>query len=205
MKMTLYPKTKRIDKQSFQITEKLDGSNIGFFNLNNELIVAQRNNVFKLSELANYRDILYKDLEKFLNKRGKDILSELHPNSGFFGEWIAKGNIKYGNSLDKKLYIFAKANIMGSWENESIEIYNLFLERDLLIYPFKSKVIPEFIGQPALVATLEKVSIPILDKLYDEYVSKVNRKVEGFVIRDRNGTVNKYVRRKGKKLTPHHP
>ena len=45
IKRTLYPKTKRVQyKNRVVITEKLDGSNIGFFKVNGELVIAQRNN-----------------------------------------------------------------------------------------------------------------------------------------------------------------
>ena len=46
IKRTLYPKTKRVQyKNRVVITEKLDGSNIGFFKVNGELVIAQRNNI----------------------------------------------------------------------------------------------------------------------------------------------------------------
>jgi len=47
IKKSLYPKTKRLSKNSKKIvvTEKLDGSNIGFFKLNGELVIATRNNI----------------------------------------------------------------------------------------------------------------------------------------------------------------
>lgn len=53
LKQSLYPKTKRIGKESGEVvlTEKLDGSNIGFFNLNNELLISTRNNVIPYSEI----------------------------------------------------------------------------------------------------------------------------------------------------------
>lgn len=42
-RITLYPKTTRMGKEKSQLTEKLDGSNLGFFKLNNKVYVAQRN------------------------------------------------------------------------------------------------------------------------------------------------------------------
>ena len=53
VKKQLYPKTERY-KQSlkgYQITEKLDGSNLGLGNFNGKLLIAQRNNVFLWDEL----------------------------------------------------------------------------------------------------------------------------------------------------------
>lgn len=42
-RIKLYPKTTRMGKEKSQLTEKLDGSNLGFFKLNNKVYVAQRN------------------------------------------------------------------------------------------------------------------------------------------------------------------
>ncbi|HJJ14176.1 MAG TPA: RNA ligase family protein [Clostridiaceae bacterium] len=54
IKKTLYPKTKRIQyKNRVVITEKLDGSNIGFFKVNGDLIIAQNNNVNKYVRMKN--------------------------------------------------------------------------------------------------------------------------------------------------------
>lgn len=201
---TLYPPTVRIDHPRYQVTEKLDGSNIGFFKLDNELIIATRNYIFTLKELEEVKDMLYKGLYQFLKNNGETLLNKIYDNgSGFFAEWIGQGHICYGNTLDKKVYIFAKANIMGSYKEETLEIYNLFFDRDLLIYPFKEQTIPSFIGQPELVATLPVVTIEKLDELYDEYLAKVNRRVEGFVIMSQSGAVTKYVRYKDGKFGKH--
>lgn len=54
IKKTLYPKTKRVQyKNRVVITEKLDGSNIGFFKINGGLIIAQNNNVNKYVRMKN--------------------------------------------------------------------------------------------------------------------------------------------------------
>lgn len=204
IKQTLYPKTKRIGNPSFQITEKLDGSNIGFFKLDGELLIAQRNYVFKYSEIEQYKGRLYGGLYGFLQEYGERLLEDLFDDgSGFFAEWIGMGQIKYGDALEKRLYIFAKANIRGNYEDETLEVYNIYWDRDLLIYPFASQEIPEYIGLPALVATVESVSIEELDVIYDEYLEVVNRKVEGFVIMGQSGEITKYVRNKGGKVEPH--
>lgn len=62
-KKTLYPKTKRVQfKNRAVITEKLDGSNIGFFKVNGKLLIAQRNNIFTIDELEENKGMLYKGL-----------------------------------------------------------------------------------------------------------------------------------------------
>lgn len=86
-KKKLYGKTERFKMSKIQVTEKLDGSNLGMFNLNDELIIAQRSSIFKLSDLKEMdKSIMYKGLRKFLEDNGEEILKSLHPNSGFFGE-----------------------------------------------------------------------------------------------------------------------
>ena len=63
IKKTLYPKTKRIQfKNRVVITEKLDGSCIGFFKVNGELLIAQRNNIFTINELEENKGMLYQGL-----------------------------------------------------------------------------------------------------------------------------------------------
>lgn len=206
VKTTLYPKTKRIGSSLYQVVEKLDGSNIGFFKLNGSLIVAQRNNLYAIDDIDNIEDldksIMYKGLLEFLSKNGVDLLNSLNESSGFFAEWIGMGQIKYGESLPRKAYIFAKANIKLNDLGE-YEVYNLYWDRSLLIYPFINQEIPAYIGQPALIAEVEDVSIESLNVLYDNYVDKVDRPVEGFVIMSQNGGITKYVRNKRGKLTPH--
>ena len=91
IKKTLYPKTRRVKlKSKVVITEKLDGSNIGFFKVNGELLIAQRNNVFSMSELEDNIQMLYRGLKgwidvngenahplyKFLRKEAKGIFSD---------------------------------------------------------------------------------------------------------------------------------
>ena len=63
IKKTLYPKTKRVlYKNRVTITEKLDGSNIGFFKVKGKLLIAQRNNVFEVDELEDNKGMLYNGL-----------------------------------------------------------------------------------------------------------------------------------------------
>ena len=103
IKKTLYPKTKRVQyKNRVVITEKLDVSNIGFFKVNGELVIAQRNNILLMSELEENKQMLYKGLKSWIDENGEDLKNRLMEGSGLFGEWIGMGKIKYPD-LDKKV------------------------------------------------------------------------------------------------------
>lgn len=98
IKKTLYPKTKRVKfKNRVTITEKLDGSNIGFFKVNGELTIAQRNNIFSLNELDENKQMLYGGLNGWLQENGEDLKNRLIEGSGFFRrmDWNGKNKI-YG-------------------------------------------------------------------------------------------------------------
>ena len=197
IKRTLYPKTKRVQlKNKVVITEKLDGSNIGFFKLNAELIIAQRNYIFKLNEID--KSIAYKGLIGWLEENGEDLKDKLIEGSGFFGEWIGMGKIAYLD-LDKKVYMFAKANITNE-----LEIKNLYYEHELFKYPFENQEFPNYIGIVPVVLEREIYpTVKTLDYEYEKYKKRKNRNVEGFII-TQNNNVNKYVRMKNGKLQAHH-
>lgn len=193
---TLYPKTKRVKLENkVVITEKLDGSNIGFFKVNGELVIAQRNNIFLIGELEENKQKLYRGLMAWLEEHGEDLKNKLIEGSGFFGEWMGMGKLKYPD-LDKKVYMFAKANY------DKGEIKNLYYEHELFKYPFENQQIPEYIG---IVPVVEERSyypnIEELNYIYENY--EVDRNVEGFIIAQ-NNNVSKYVRMKNGKLQDHH-
>lgn len=196
IKKTLYPKTKRAQfKNRVVITEKLDGSNIGFFKVNEELIIAQRNNILSISEIEENKNMLYGGLYGWLKEYGKDLQERLIEGSGFFGEWIGMGKIKYPH-LDKKVYMFAKANY------DKGEIKNLYYEHELFNYPFINQEFPNYIGiVPVVQERKTYPNINTLNYLYTKY--KKNRNVEGFIIMQ-NNQVTKYVRMKNGKLQDHH-
>jgi len=199
IKKTLYGKTPRYNGENAvaRVTEKLDGSNIGFFKLNGELLIAQRNNVLQLSELEEVKDKLYNGLYQWLLDNGEELKDSLHEESGFFGEWIGMGQIKYPD-LDKRVYIFAKANI-----NEELEVRNVYYDSELLLYPFIDEDVPEFVGFVPFVEIFEAYPcIEELDLLYAVYCNTVDRPVEGFVVCYRNA-IKKYVRYKRGKLEDH--
>jgi len=189
MQKTLYPKTQRISDSKIIITEKLDGSNLWIFKLNGEVIIAQRNNVFKLSELNS------KQCYKWLYQRIHENTLCLFEWSWVFWERIWMWNIKY--DFDKRFYIFARARISEDYEVSHIQY-------EYLQYTFNDQIIPDCIW---LVPVVEEVNynptIVDLDILYDEYKEKVWRDVEWFIINNQ-WSIRKYVRYKDWKLTEHH-
>ena len=193
MKKSLYPKTQRIKNEDTIITEKLDGSNLWFFKIGWELIIAQRNNVFKINELT--KENSYKWLKGWLDDN-KDKL-DFCEWSWVFGEWIGIGEISYWESLDKKFYAFAKANI-----DENYDIRNLNYNLEFLKYPFESQMIPSCIGIVPKIEYTDDIWIESLNLLYEFYLKKVNRPVEWFIINN-NNQISKYVRHKNWTLTPH--
>ena len=198
IKKTLYPKTKRVqNKNKVVITEKLDGSNIGFFKVNEELIIAQRNNIIQLSEIEENKQMLYKGLKGWLEENGEDLKDRLIEGSGFFGEWMGMGKIKYPE-LEKKVYMLAKENY------DKGEIKNLYYEHELFKFPFENQEFPEYIGIVPVVEECENFpNVNTLNMYYDLYKNVVERNVEGFIIAQ-NNNVNKYVRMKNGKLEEHH-
>jgi len=196
MKKTLYPKTKRITESKIVITEKLDWSNLWIFNLWWELIIAQRNNVLRLSELNSKN--AYKWLVGWIEENKEEL--KICDWSWVFGEWIWMWKIWYWDTeiSNKRFHIFAKANI-----DKDYEIRNLNYNLDFLQYPFEDQQIPECIWVvPWVIETDNWVSIDYLDDLYDRYKKLVWRRVEWFII-NTSWNITKYVRCKNWKETQH--
>lgn len=200
LKKEIYPKTKRVScaGDKVYITEKIDGSNLVIFKKNDELYIAQRNNIFNFNELEGNSGKLYKGLYQWINDN-KESFEDLHNNSAICGEWIGMGCLKYPvDEFDKRYYMFAKANI-----DDDYNLYNLIYDHNLFIYPFQSQQIPKCMGIVPEVAELNVIpSKEHLDSLYEKYVNKVNRNVEGFVVNYKN-IISKYVRMKNGKLSEH--
>lgn len=198
LKKEIYPKTPRIKElgETFYLTEKLDGSNLTFFKKNSKLHIALRSNIITLDEIEDNKKLLYKGLYQWLKDNGQTLENKLNETSAICGEWLGQGNIKYNQEIfSKRFYMFAKANI-----DEDYHLYNLKYDHKLFIYPFINQEIPEFIGIVPEVANLNILPTKeILDKIYTEYINKVNRPVEGFVINYLN-IVCKYVRMKRGKI-----
>lgn len=197
----IYPKTKRVSCTGGKVylTEKLDGSNLVFFKKDDELHIAQRKTIFKLSELEEVKDVLYKGLYQWLLDNGKILENELHNNGAICGEWLGMGNLKYSvDEFDKRWYMFAKANI-----DDDYNLFNLIYDHNLFIYPFVSQEIPKFIGiVPEVIELNVLPTKEHLDSVYEKYCNKVNRNVEGFVV-DYKNNITKYVRMKNGKLQEH--
>ena len=74
IKKTLYPKTKRVTfKNRVVITEKLDGSNIGFFKVNGKLLIAQRNNIISIDEIEENKGMLYQGLYRLATRAWRGL------------------------------------------------------------------------------------------------------------------------------------
>ena len=202
IKKTIYPKTERVKvcaENTCEITEKLDGSNLCIFKLNDKLYLAQRNNIIPIEELEENKNLLYKGLYAWISEHKENLQEELCEGSCICGEWLGMGKLKYGvDEFDKRFYMFAKANV-----NPQMDLYNFRYYHDLFIYPFKSQEIPNFIGIVPIVYELGIVPDKAkLDELYEKYCKKVNRSVEGFVVNYQD-RITKYVRYKNGKLTEH--
>ena len=201
LRTSIYPKTERVKVKTpstCQVTEKLDGSNLCIFKLNDKVYFAQRNTIFCFDELDQMEG-LYKGLCQWIKDNIEVLQKELRESSCICGEWIGMGKLKYSvDEFDKRFYMFAKENV-----NENMELYNIRYYHDLFIYPFESLEIPNFIGIVPLAYVLRIVpDKDKLDELYDYYSRKVNRKVEGFIVNYKN-IITKYVRMKNGKLTEH--
>lgn len=117
----------------------------------------------------------------------------------YVGEWLGMGKLKYTvDEFDKRFYMFAKANVY-----ENLELTNIIYEHDLFKYPFISQTIPNFIGIVPVVGHIPYIpDKDSLDLMYERYVEKVGRNVEGFVVNYDN-RITKYVRMKNGKLQEH--
>lgn len=194
----IYPKTKRIPlSNTIYVTEKIDGSNLGIFNLNDKLYIAQRGLVFSIDEIEEVKSKMYKGLYAWLKENAENV--KLNNNSCIFGEWLGMGQIKYEEIFNEKLLMFAKANI-----DDEFNVTNLNYDHSLFKYSFINQERPTFIGIVPIAAVLNKMPTKEeLDKLYVDYSNLVNRKVEGLII-NFNNNILKYVRFKNGKEEEHH-
>lgn len=176
-KITIYPKTSRLPIiAKIQITEKMDGTNIGIGKINGNLTVFSRNYMFDEQDIKD-NNFLNKPLYEFISKNYNILKSSILDNSIVFGEFLGTGKIKYP-SFNKQFYIFAKAKI-----NDSYEITNLNYNLELIHYVFEGGIIPDILERvPNVNHNLINVNKESLDELYNQYTDKVNRQVEGFIL-----------------------
>lgn len=206
IKKEIYPKTIRIKETGtkVQITEKLDGSNLVIFKLDNWLYFAQRKTILRYDEIEENKQGLYKGLYEWI-KNNKELLEDICEGSAICGEWLGMGCLKYTiDEFDKKFYMFAKANVYNDYDavNGRVDIIlnNLMYDHDLFIYPFESQTIPKCIGIVPVVTEIQVIPTKEhLDSIYTKYCEKVKRNVEGFVI-NYNNIISKYVRMKNGKI-----
>lgn len=200
VKKCIYPKTKRVScvGKLIQITEKLDGSNLCFFKKDDVLYIAQRNTIIGFDEIEECSKLLYKGLHSWLKEHEAE-LHKIRNNSVVCGEWLGMGKLKYTvDEFDKRFYMFAKANV-----DEDFKLYNIQYDHELFIYPFEDCEIPNCIGVVPVVAEVHYLpDKDHLDRLYDKYLEKVDRNVEGFVV-NFNNHIEKYVRMKNGVIQEH--
>lgn len=208
IKKTLYPKTKRLgaEKAVITITEKIDGSNLTFFKFEDELYIAQRNNIYTLTEglstESGLKNVRYKHLYDWLDEHGEDLKNELNERSAISGEWIAMGRINYGEPEHRFLQ-FAKGRI-----DDNMDLQKINYNHELFKWSFIEQEVPSYIGEVPVVAVGETVpTAEELDELYTEYSHDVeateNRPVEGFVVAVGSDSITKYVRFKDGQLKDH--
>lgn len=196
-KLKMYPKTTRFSDEKVILTEKLDGSNLGFFKLNDELYIAQRNNVIPLS---NKEEVSYKGLPAWLDIHGEELKNSMNDTSAIFGEWIGMGRLKYPE-MNHSFRMFAKTNVSVNSEGRFVTSKMMYRSK-LFKSPFVDQEVPSFIKFVPILGQFELVSKTYLDEIYKEYSDKVNRNVEGIIV-IRGNDIQKYVRMKSGKLEPH--
>lgn len=135
----------------------------------------------------------------------QELKELIYDGSIMFGEWLGMGKISYLH-LDKfknRFYVFSKGRI--KLNDNKLELSNLVYDLDLLHYVFTNQEFPNFISKVPFVDKLKDISVENLDTVYNDYINKENRKVEGFVIYDiRSKVIKKYVRyNRNGQLVPH--
>lgn len=171
VKQTLFPKIKRMEiNKKYQITEKLDGSNLGIAKINCNLYFCQRNTILNTFEIYDYRNVLYKNLENWIIENKEILLETLNDNTIIFGEWLGMGHIKY-KEFKNNFNIFAKAKIEYYYDDIvddiCFKINNLNYNLKEIKYAFKNETIPNFISLvPTIDNNLEVINEPTYIRKY---------------------------------------
>lgn len=202
IKQSIYPKTPRVGnkRNNFIITEKLDGSNLCIFKYEDKLHFAQRNTILTMEDLTENSKLFYKGLVGWIQENIEQ-LNNIMNNAVLCGEWIGMGKIGYGGTdIDKKFYMFAKANIIV--EDGNFSLKNIIYKQDLFKYSFIEQQPIECVGVvPVVVEEVSDVSIAYLDDLYEDFTKDLGRNCEGFIIyNEATNKIDKYVRMKDGKM-----
>lgn len=205
-KKTLYPKTQRFNDNLpyWQITEKLDGSNLTLFKYGGELWVGTRNYVFCWNDVESKNDVGYDGLYGWLEQHADDIKNLLEENEAICGEWIGMGRIKYKDTLKHRFYMFGYGEVFIDVEQNVFKLIKLNRNAwDLKVWVNDANV-DNYMDAVPCVTYISQAMQCDLDVLYASYRDKVQRDVEGFVITNLyTGQPFKYVRLKNGKLTQH--
>ena len=192
MRMDIFPKQKKEDT-TYQITEMLGGKNLGLFKIGNDLVIIEKKQAYMFSNIENIKKHLPTGLYKFLIENGKDLIDKLEERAGIYGEWIAEGQQFLTGLSDYKLYVYAKATLVGGVKSKQFGTDDLTWFMNELPKAFKDNLVPEYVGVMPLVKMTTTSTIEHLNKLYESYNNSVNREVKGFIVVSENGTY-KYTR-----------
>lgn len=202
--ISLYPKTSRFNNRGeYQITEKMDGSNMAFFMHQGTLYIASRKYLFTSDE-SNVKE--FKGMRQWLDAHEEYLKEHLLDGSVIVGEWLGQGHIKgYDINENTRFRMFAKGNLEFNKSDEIIGFKNLLYKQELFIHPFDDQEIPEFIQLvPIVMIVKTQPSLEELNELYDEYCKVTDREVEGFIILAPDRAITKYVRLKNGKPQEHY-
>lgn len=204
IKLKLYGSTKRVGTDTIQITEKLDGSNLGIFRIDDKLLIAQRNWVMVYPDDILNKQIMYKGLLDWLDKHGAVLRDSLINYNGVFGEWMGMGRLK--NDDARQFNIFSKGKLRLGDDN-TYYVDNMRYDVDNLNYVFNDGIVPDIdsLTFVPVVTTFDTYpDIDTLDALYEDYINVVGRDVEGFIVTVNGGNPRKYVRNKSGSVHPHY-
>lgn len=205
----IYPKTPRLSSNpEYQITEKIDGSNlcIGKVILKGEpiIFVATRGIIYNGATEADCINKNYPKLRGWIKEHYDFFMQELHEGSVLFLEWTGQGghNVKYDHH---GAWYYGKGRVksieINSLNDISLDPSYSTYSIPLLIYPFISQEIPDFLRIPWFINTCTLPDKAYLDNLFNEVNDEIHAltKIEGFVVWDGH-RISKYVRRKNGKL-----
>lgn len=209
----LYKETKWLEPNTYEwlLTEKLDGSNLCFFNMDGYIYVALRNYIMRLDEITNnpeesVTNKLYKGLASWLDEYGIQLEIQLYTDSAICGEWLGMGQIKYPYSF-QPFNMFARARVVSdTGKLEDVYLEEFVYDPEDFGNAFWSSLPPNWIDLIPVIDRLDHApTIKELNSIYAKYAAAVDRPVEGIVVTQKEVPNRrcKYVRMKGGKLQSH--